>query len=135
MDIKEILNPKWLLIGVGSLMFLAALSGVTDGQSWAESGWGKENVAEHDAEYEQMWALHLMPLAAMSIATGLIVSGRALAQMAMAAAVSIAVFIGGGMLYLTNENGYGSDQSGMIFVMLFLTALIGASGYLHRDDD
>ena len=88
MDAKEILNPKWLLIGVGSLMFLASLSGVMDGQSWAESGWGKENVAEHDAEYEQMWALHVMPLAAMSIATGLIVSGRALAQMAMAAAVS-----------------------------------------------
>ena len=133
MDAKEILNPKWLLIGVGSLMFLAALSGVMDGQSWAESGWGKENVAEHDAEYEQMWALHLMPLAAMSIATGLIVSGRALAQMAMAAAVSIAVFIGGGMLYLTSENGYGSG--GFIYVLLFLTAIIGASGYLHRDDE
>mgnify|MGYP006208043543 FL=1 len=135
MDAKEILNPKWLLIGVGSLLFLASLSGVMDGQSWAESGWGKENVAEHDAEYEQMWALHLMPLAVMSIATGLIVSGRALAQMAMAAAVSIAVFIGGGMLYLTNESGYGSDQSGMIYVMLFLTALIGASGYLNKDDE
>ena len=133
MNAKEILNPKWLLIGVGSLLFLAALSGVMDGQSWAESGWGKENVAEHDAEYEQMWALHLMPLAAMSVATGLLVSGRALAQMAMAAAVSIAVFIGGGMLYLTSENGYGSG--GFIYLLLFLAALIGASGYLHRDDE
>ena len=133
MNAKEILNPKWLLIGVGSLMFLAALSGVMDGQSWAETGWGKENVAEHDAEYEQMWALHLMPLAAMSVATGLLVSGRALAQMAMAAAVSIAVFIGGGMLYLTSENGYGSG--GFIYLLLFLAALIGASGYLHRDDE
>jgi len=135
MDVKEILNPKWLLIGVGSLMFLAALSGVMDGQSWAESGWGKENVAEHDAEYEQMWALHLMPLAAMSIATGLLVRGKALAQMAIAAAASTAVFIGGGMLYLTNESGYGSDQGSMIFVMLFLLGLVGASGYLHKDDE
>ena len=116
-------------------MFLAALSGVMDGQSWAESGWGKENVAEHDAEYEQMWALHLMPLAAMSIATGLLVRGKALAQMAIAAAASTAVFIGGGMLYLTNESGYGSDQGSMIFVMLFLLGLVGASGYLHKDDD
>ena len=133
MNAKEILNPKWLLIGVGSVLFLASLSGVMDGQSWAESGWGKENVAEHDAEYEQMWALHIMPLAAMSVATGLLVSGRALAQMAMAAAVAIAVFIGGGMLYLTSENGYGSG--GFIYVLLFLAALIGASGYLHRDDE
>ena len=55
--------------------------------------------------------------------------------MAIAAAASTAVFIGGGMLYLTNERGYGSDQGSMIFVMLFLLGLVGASGYLHKDDE
>jgi len=134
-DIKTILHPKNVLVALGAIMLLMSASGVIDGESWAESGWGKDNVAEHDAEYEQMWALHLMPLATMSIATGLLVRGKALAQMAMAAAASAAVFIGGGMLYLTNESGYGSDQSSMIFVMLFLLGLVGASGYLHKDDE
>ena len=74
---------------VGAIMLLMASTGIMDGESWAESGWGEDNVAEHDAEYERMWALHLMPLAAMAIATGLLVKGKALAQMAMAASASV----------------------------------------------
>ena len=135
MDAKEILNPQRLMIAVGVLVIVVSFWGIMNGDKWAEYGWGEENVLAHDADYEKMWALHMMPLGVMAIGTGIFVKGRALAQMAMAAAVSIAVFIGGGMLYLTNESGYGSDQSGMIYVMLFLTALIGASGYLNKDDE
>jgi uncharacterized membrane protein len=114
---------------------ILSATGVMDGQSWAESGWGEENVAEHDAEYEEMWALHMMPLAAMAIATGMLVRGKALAQMAMASSASIIVFIMGGMMYLTSDSGYGSDQGAFIAIPLVMTLLVGISGYLHKDGE
>ena len=135
MDLKTILHPKNMLIAVGALMLILSATGVMDGQSWAESGWGEENVAEHDAEYEEMWALHMMPLAAMAIATGMLVQGKALAQMAMASSASIIVFIMGGMMYLTSDSGYGSDQGALIAIPLVMTLLVGISGYLHKDGE
>ena len=135
MDAKTILNPKTMLILVGAIMLLMASTGIMDGESWAESGWGEDNVAEHDAEYEQMWALHLMPLAAMAIATGLLVKGKALAQMAMAASASVIVFIMGGMFFLTSDSGYGSDQGALIAIPALLVILLGISGYLHMNAD
>ena len=47
-------------------------------------GWGEDNVLAHDEAYEEMWALHMIPLGVMAITTGLVVKGKALAQMAMA---------------------------------------------------
>tara|TARA_Y100001968_G_C18994110_1_gene542800 strand:+ start:184 stop:621 length:438 start_codon:yes stop_codon:yes gene_type:complete len=135
MDAKTILDPKWWLIGVGAMMLLLSSTGIMDGESWAESGWGAENVAEHDAEYEQMWALHMMPLATMAIATGLLVKGKPLAQMALAASASIIVFIMGGMLYLTSDSGYGSDQGALIAIPALLVVMVGVSGYLHLNDE
>ena len=135
MDAKTIIHPKNMLIAVGALMLLMSATGVMDGESWAKSGWGEENVAEHDAEYEEMWALHMMPLAAMAIATGMLVRGKALAQMAMASSASIIVFIMGGMMYLTSDSGYGSDQGAFIAIPLVMTLLVGISGYLHKDGD
>ena len=50
---------------------------MTSGEEWAAVGWGgEENVLPHDAAYEEMWALHLMPLGVMAIATGLFVTGK-----------------------------------------------------------
>ena len=41
--------------------------GVMDGEQMAEDMWGADNVAEHDAAYEEMWALNMMPLFAMFV--------------------------------------------------------------------
>ena len=76
-----------------------------------------------------------MPLAAMAIATGLLVKGKALAQMAMAASASVIVFIMGGMFFITSDSGYGSDQGALIAIPALLVILVGVSGYLHLNDD
>ena len=106
-----------MLIGLGSFMLLMSVFGVIDGDQMAEDMWGADNVAEHDAEYEQMWALHMMPLFGMAVVTGLLVQGKALAQMAMAASAFVLVFMGGGMMYLTNESGYGSGSHTLMIII------------------
>ena len=83
MDIKEILDPQKLMITVGVLTIILSIMGIMNAEQWAEYGWGEENVLAHDADYEKMWALHLMPMGVMAIGTGVFVSGRSLAQMSM----------------------------------------------------
>ena len=48
----EIMNPKYWMVGIGSLMLLMSVFGVMDGEQMAVDMWGADNVAEHDAEYE-----------------------------------------------------------------------------------
>ena len=82
MEIKEILDPQKFMIAVGTMVVIMSLLGMTSGEEWAAVGWGgEENVLLHDAAYEEMWALHLMPLGVMAIATGLFVTGKGLAKM------------------------------------------------------
>ncbi len=77
MDAKEILDPQKLMITVGVLTVILSIMGIMNGEQWAEYGWGEENVLAHDADYEKMWALHIMPLGVMAIGTGVFVSGKA----------------------------------------------------------
>jgi hypothetical protein len=75
MEIKEILDPKNLMIATGVMVIIMSILGMTNGDEWAAVGWGgEENVLAHDAAYEEMWALHLMPLGVMAIGTGIFVS-------------------------------------------------------------
>ena len=67
MDAKGIMNPKYWMVGIGSLMLVMSVFGVMDGEQMAADMWGEDNVAEHDAEYEEMWALNMMPLFAMFV--------------------------------------------------------------------
>ena len=76
MEIKEILTPKNMLITLGTIVIIMSLWGMTHGDEWAEIGWGEGNVLAHDEAYEEMWALHLMPLGVMAIITALIVTGQ-----------------------------------------------------------
>ena len=109
MEAKEILDPQKLMIAVGAMVVIMSLMGMTSGEEWAAVGWGgEENVLAHDAAYEEMWALHLMPLGVMAIATGLFVTGKELAKMSMMAPLVI-VIIMGGMGAITGDSGYGSD--------------------------
>ena len=136
MDAKNILNPKGWLIGLGALMILISIPTMLDGQTTAEQMWGEDNVEPHDAAYEEMWALHMVPLGIMAVATGLLVKGEALAKMAMTAAVSLTVVVGGGMLYMTGETGYASDMpAAFMMIPVLLGVILGISGYLHMNDD
>ena len=140
MDAKEILDPQKLMIAVGAMVVIMSLMGMTSGEEWAAVGWGgEENVLAHDAAYEEMWALHLMPLGVMAIATGLFVTGKELAKMSMMAPLVI-VIIMVGMGVLTGDHGYGSEAPPMAMfapalVTILLTVILGISGYLHLNDD
>ena len=139
MDAKEILDPQKLMITVGVLTVVLSFWGIMNGEQWAEYGWGEENVLAHDADYEKMWALHMMPLGVMAIGTGIFVKGRALAQMSMLAP-SVIVIIAVGMGILTGESGYSSETPPLSVMALpllsiVLTLALGVAGYLHKDGE
>ena len=139
MDAKEILDPQKLMITVGALIIVVSFWGIMNGDKWAEYGWGEENVLAHDADYEKMWALHMMPLGVMAIGTGIFVKGRALAQMSMLAP-SVIVIIAVGMGILTGESGYSSETPPLSVMALpllsiVLTLALGVAGYLHKDGE
>ena len=138
MEVKEILAPKNMMIALGTIVIIMSLYGMTHGDEWAEFGWGEDNVLAHDEAYEEMWALHLMPLGIMAIITGMVVTGKELAKMAMFAPI-VLVNIFAGMMILAGDNGYSTDPPGGItgimgLVMMLTVILTGVSGYMHKDD-
>tara|TARA_B000000437_G_scaffold48586_1_gene34210 strand:+ start:153 stop:560 length:408 start_codon:yes stop_codon:yes gene_type:complete len=135
MDAKEIMNPKYWMIGIGSLMLVMSVFGVMDGEQMASDMWGADNVAEHDAEYEEMWALNMMPLFAMFVVIGLLAKGKTLAQLTMAASAFSITFMGVGMMLLTSDSGYGGESSTLMFIIVGTAALLGISGFLHKDGE
>ena len=139
MEVKEILDPKNLMIAVGAMVVLMSLMGITSGDDWAEIGWGEGNVLAHDAAYEEMWALHLMPLGVMAIGTGLFVSGKPLAQMSMLSPCVILIIFAG-MGILTSDTGYGGNTPPIemfapALITIILTIVLGVAGYLHLNDN
>ena len=137
MEVKEILKPKNMLIALGTIVIVMSLYGMTNGDEWAEFGWGEDNVQPHDEAYEEMWALHIMPLGIMAIITGMVVTGKELAKMAMfAPIVLVNMFVG--MMILASDNGYSTDPPGGItgimgLIMMLTVILTGVSGYMHKD--
>ena len=135
MEVNEILEPKNLLIAVGLMVIVLSCLGMANSEQWAEWAWDDEPVGEHDAAYEQMWALHMLPMGIMAIGTGLFVKGKPLAQMSMLASASILLVIGGGMGgYMTVEHGYDGTPpvTWMIIpiLSLLLTLVLGIVGYM-----
>ena len=112
MEMKEILNPKRWMIGLGVIVILASLGTIFGAEDVAKQAWGEDNLTGNEAAYEEMWGLHLIPLGAMAIATGLFVKGKALSQMAMMASAAIVVIIGGGMGFMTQRHDYGHRWRG-----------------------
>ena len=139
MDAKEILDPQKLMITVGVLTVILSIMGIMNGEQWAEYGWGEENVLAHDADYEKMWALHIMPLGVMAIGTGVFVSGKALAKMSMLApSVVVIIFVGMGIL--TGDSEYSSETPpfsaiALPLLTIVLTFTLGIAGYLHKDGE
>ena len=113
MDMKEIFEPKIMMMALGTVVMILSLYGIMNGDEWAEIGWGgAENVLAHDAAYEEMWALHIMPLGVMAILTAVTVTGKELAKMAMYSPIVLVIMLGG-MGILTSDNGYGGTPEGV----------------------
>ena len=137
MDAKKILNPKGWLIGLGILVILLASSNIAGSEEVAKISWGEDNIKGNEAAYEEMWALHLIPLGIMAIATALIVKGKALSQSAMAASGTVVVVIGGGMGFMTQRHDYGTSGGAATLIpliVILLVILLGVAGYMHKDD-
>ena len=138
MEAKEILTPRNMLVALGTVVIVMSLYGMANGEEWAEYGWGEDNVLGHDEAYEEMWALHLMPLGVMAIITGMVVTGKELARMAMFAPV-VLVILAVGMTILAGDNGYSTDPpggvSGMLAVVMMIAVILTcASGFMHKDE-
>ena len=115
-----------------------SLWGMTHGDEWAEIGWGEGNFLAHDEAYEEMWALHLMPLGVMAIVTALVVTGKELAKIAMFAPLALVNMLGG-MLILTSDNGCGGTPTGVVAalagLLMLATVLTCVSGFMHKDGE
>ena len=139
MDMKEIFEPKIMMMALGTVVMILSLYGIMNGDEWAEIGWGGvENVLAHDAAYEEMWALHIMPLGVMAILTAVTVTGKELAKMAMYSPIVLVIMLGG-MGILTSDNGYGGTPEGvgliLPLIMVLLTLCTGIAGYMHKDGE
>ena len=138
MEAKEILTPKNMLVALGTVVIVMSFYGMANGDEWAEYGWGEDNVLAHDEAYEEMWALHLMPLGVMAMITGMVVTGKELARMAMFSPV-VLVILGVGMTVLASDNGYSTDPpsgiSGILGgIMMIAVILTCVSGFMHKDE-
>ena len=101
----------------------------------AEYGWGEDNVLAHDEAYEEMWVPDATRV--MAIITGMVVTGKELARMAMFAPV-VMINLAVGIL-LSGDNGYSTDPpggiSGMLAVVMIITVILTcASGFMHKDE-
>jgi len=135
METKDILEPKNLLIAIGIMVIVISCLGMANSEEWAEWAWDDEPVGEHDAAYEQMWALHMLPLGILAIGTGLFVTGKPLAQMSMLASAAILLVIGGGMGgYMVGKHGYDGTPPVQWLIIplltLLLTLILGIVGYM-----
>ena len=138
MEAKEILTPRNMFVALGTVVIVMSFYGMANGDEWAEYGWGEDNVLGHDEAYEEMWALHLMPLGVMAIITGMVVTGKELARMAMFAPV-VLVILAVGMTILAGDNGYSTDPpggvSGMLAVVMMIAVILTCvSGFMHKDE-
>jgi len=132
---KEYMQPKWWLIGVGTIFTIYTLLIYTETMDAAESGWGKGNVLAHDAFYEKAWAATYLLVAIICVVSGLFVEGRSQAIIAMT--------IGGGnifnfiLVYLAAgdlDYGYTNDIGQWAPPMVMATCLL-VSGFLHLEED
>ena len=77
-------------------------------------------------------------LGVMAIITGMVVTGKELARMAMFAPV-VLVILAVGMTILAGDNGYSTDPpggvSGMLAVVMMIAVILTcASGFMHKDE-
>jgi len=132
--IKQYMQPKWWLTGVGSIFTILMLLTYTEVMNAAEVGWGADYTA-NDAFYEKAWAATYLIIAIICVVSGQFVEGRSQAILAMT--------IGGGnilnfiLVYLAAgdlEYAFTEDPANAAPPMIMATGLL-LSGYLHLEDE
>ena len=132
--IKQYMQPKWWLTGVGGLFTIFMLLTYAEIMNAAETGWGADYTA-NDAFYEKAWAATYLIIAIISIVSGQCVEGKPQAILAMT--------IGGGnilnfiLVFLAaGDLGYGFTEDPVNWAPpMVMAAGLLVSGYLHLDDE
>jgi len=132
--IKEYMQPKWWLTGVGSIFTILMLLTYTEVMNAAETGWGPDYTA-NDAFYEKAWAATYLIIAIICVVSGQFVEGRSQAILAMTIGGGnilnfILVYIAAGDL----EYAFTEDPANAAPPMIMATGLL-LSGYLHLEDE
>jgi hypothetical protein len=132
--IKRFMQPKWWLIGVGTIFTFLMLLTYTEIINAAEVGWGADYTA-NDAFYEKAWAATYLIIAIICLVSGQFVEGRSQAILAMTiGAGNILNFI---LVYLAAGDlayGFTEDPTSAAPPMIMAAGLL-LSGYLHLDDE
>ena len=132
--IKQYMQPKWWLTGVGSIFTILMLLTYTEVMNAAETGWGSDYTA-NDAFYEKAWAATYLIIAIICVVSGQFVEGRSQAILAMT--------IGGGnilnfiLVYLAAgdlEYAFTEDPANAAPPMIMAAGLL-LSGYLHLEEE
>ena len=133
MEIKQILQPKYFLIGFGVLFLIAGTYNFVDAENAAETAY-PDTSTDRDVFYEQTFGAFSIGLASLSLVTGIFVKGRELSIMAMAASGSMLVVFS--LHYTSGEVvDYGYNDPVLFGVLDSLLALQAVSGYIHLEDE
>jgi len=132
--IKQYMQPKWWLTGVGGLFTIFMLLTYAEVVNGAKEGWGADYTL-HDAFYEKAWAATYLIIAIICVVSGQFVEGRSQAILAMT--------IGGGnilnfiLVYLAAgdlEYAFTDDPVNAAPPMVMAAGLL-LSGYLYLEDE
>ena len=133
--IKQYMQPKWWLTGVGTIFTIFMLLTYTEIMNAAETGWGADNYDDRDVFYEKAWASTFLLIAIITIVSGQFVEGRAQAI--------LAITIGGGNIFIfiltllaAGDLGYGytDDPANWALPMICATCIL-VSGFLHVENE
>ncbi len=132
--IKQYMQPKWVLTGVGILFTIFSLLTYAGVMNAAETGWGADNYDDRDVFYEKAWSATFLLVAIITIVSGQFVEGRAQAILAITIGggnilIFILTFLAAGDL----EYGYTDSPANWGLPMICATCML-VSGYLHLDD-
>ena len=132
--IKQYMQPKLVLTGVGILFTIFTLLTYAEISNAAETGWGADNYDDRDVFYEKAWSATFLLVAIITIVSGQFVEGRAQAI--------LAITIGGGNIFTfiltllaAGDLGYGytDDPANWALPMICATCML-VSGFLHLEE-
>lgn len=133
--IKQYMQPKWWLTGVGTIFTIFMLLTYTEIMNAAETGWGADNYDDRDVFYEKAWASTFLLVAIITLVSGQFVEGRAQAILAITiGAGNILTFI---LTFLAaGDLGYGyTDSPGNWAPPMVMATGLLVSGYLHLEEE
>ena len=132
--IKQYMQPKLVLTGVGILFTIFTLLTYAEISNAAETGWGADNYDDRDVFYEKAWSATFLLVAIITIVSGQFVVGRPQAI--------LAITIGGGNIFIfiltflaagDLEYGYTDSPANWAIPMICATCML-VSGFLHLEE-